>query len=85
MINMAKLMISILTTFIETYNKQPIKTYDTKFVLNILGIVANLTTIKAGCHFFSQVNDGISVINLIMSMVMYAPSSLNSNLKRLLF
>lgn len=85
MINMVKLMISILTTFIETYNVQPIKTYDTKFVLNILGIVANLTTTKAGCHFFSQVNDGINVINLIMSMVMYAPSTLNSNLKRSLF
>lgn len=78
-------MISILTTFIETYNVQPIKTYDIKFVLNILGIVANLTTTKAGCHFFSQMNDGISVINLIMSMVIYAPSSLNNNFKRLLF
>lgn len=76
-------MISILGSFIETYkiNIPSIKTLETKFVLNILGIIANLTTAKGGCHFFSQVNDGIQVVNLIISLVIYIPSSLENSLK----
>lgn len=77
-------MISILSSFIETYknNIPSIKTLETKFVLNILGIVANLTTTKSGCHFFSQINDGIQVVNLIVSLVPCIPSSLENNLKK---
>lgn len=59
-----------------------IKTHETKFVLNILGIVANLTVTKAGCRFFSQINDGINVVNLIVSLVLCTPPSLENNLKR---
>lgn len=81
---MAKLMSSILGSFIESYSDMmpSIKTYETKFVLNILGIVANLTTTRDGCHFFSQVNDGINVINIIMSLVLCTPSSLENYLKK---
>lgn len=81
---MAKLMNSILISFIETYNNNmpSMETCETKFVLNILGIVANLTTTRAGCHFFSQVNDGINVINLIVSLVLHIPFSLQNTLKK---
>lgn len=71
-------MTSILSSFIGTYDKKmpSIKTNETKFVLHILGIVANLTTTKGGCHFFSQVNDGINIVNLIVSLVLCTPPSL---------
>lgn len=81
---MAKLMICILQSFIEIYNnKMPsIKSIETKFVLSILGIVANLTTNKDGCYFFSQVHDGINVVKLIISLVLFIPPSLENNLKK---
>jgi len=80
---MARLMNSILVSFIQTHNNKisSIETCEIKFVLNILGIVANLTTTRAGCHFFSQVNDGINVINCIVSLVLCTPS-LQNNLKK---
>lgn len=83
MTKMTKLMTRILGPFIELYSNSipPIKTYETKFVLNILGIVANLTTTQAGRHFFSQVNDGINVINIVLSLVLCTPS-LENNLKK---
>ncbi|XP_022172857.1 uncharacterized protein LOC111035520 isoform X2 [Myzus persicae] len=78
MTNMAKLITNILSSFIRSYNsKMPsIKTNEMKFVLQILRIIANLTTTKSGCHFFSQVNDGINIVNLIVSLVVYTPPSL---------
>lgn len=84
MINMARLMSSILTSFIETHNDNmpSIKTHETKFVLNILGITANLTTTEAGRHFFSEVSDGIDIVRLIISLVVCAPSSLNGSIKK---
>lgn len=84
MINMARLMSTILTYFIEKYNNNmpSIKTDETKFVLNILGITANLTTTEEGRHFFSKVNDGIDIVRLIISLVVYAPSSLNGSIKK---
>jgi len=80
---MACLMNSILVSFIQTHNNKmsSIEPCETKFVLNILGIVANLTTTKAGCHFFSQVNDGINVVSCIVSLVLCTPS-LQNNLKK---
>lgn len=81
---MAKIFTSVLSSFVETYNNQmpPVKTCETKFVLDILGIVANLTTSKSGCHFFTQISDGINVVNLIVSLVPYIPYSLKHNLKK---
>lgn len=81
---MAKLMINVLGSFIENYKiKMPsIETLETKFVLNILGIIANLTTTNKGCHFFSQVNDGIQVVKLIISLVICIPFSLENSLKK---
>jgi len=80
---MAKLITNILSSFINTYNKNmpSIKANETKFLFNILRLVANLTTTKDGCHFFSQVNDGINIVNLIVSLVLCTPHSLN-NLKK---
>jgi len=80
---MAKLMNSILVSYVETCNNKmsSIEICETKFVLNILGIVANLTTTTAGCYFFSQVTDGINIINLIVSLVVCTPS-LQNNLKK---
>ncbi|XP_060854647.1 uncharacterized protein LOC132932342 [Rhopalosiphum padi] len=77
--SMAKFITNILSGFIKTYNKQmpSIKTNETQFVLLILRILANLTTTKSGCHFFSQVNDGINIINLIVSLVLCTPPSLD--------
>lgn len=82
---MAKLMTSILNYFIKTFNNNNMpskKTHETKVVLSILGIVTNLTINKAGSHFFSQVNDGINVVNLIISLVLNIPSSLENNFKK---
>jgi len=78
---MAKLITDILGSFIRKYNKKmkmpSLKSNEMKFVLHILRIVANLTTTKRGCHFFSQVNDGINIVNLIVSLVVYTPPSLD--------
>lgn len=87
MTNMAKLMSSILSSFIEFYdntnNLMPsTKTHETKFVLSILGIVANVTTTQAGSKFFVEVNDGIDVINHIVSLILCTPSSHTNNLKK---
>jgi hypothetical protein len=81
---MAKLFTGILSSFVETYNNQmpPINTCETKFILNILGIVANLTTSKSGCHFFTQINDGINLVNHIVTLVLCTPYSLKHNLKK---
>lgn len=81
---MAKLFTVILSSFVETYNNEmpPVNTYETKFILNILGIIANLTTSKSGCHFFTQINDGINVINQIMCLIQCTPHSLKHNLKK---
>lgn len=67
-------MISVLKSFNEKYNNEipPIKTYETKFVISMLGIVANLTTTKDGCRFFSQANDGINVVQHIIFLVSYS-------------
>lgn len=74
---MAKLINNILISFIRRFNnKMPsIKTNEMKFVLHMLKIVANLSSTKCGCHFFSQVNDGINIVNLIVSLVVYTPPS----------
>lgn len=74
---MAKLITNILSSFIRRFNnKMPsIETNEIKFVLHMLKIVANLSSTKSGCHFFSQVNDGINIVNLIVSLVFYTPPS----------
>ncbi|XP_025208184.1 uncharacterized protein LOC112603701, partial [Melanaphis sacchari] len=73
--NMAKFITNILSSFIKTYNTQmpSIKTNEAQFVLHILKIIANLTITKSGCHFFSQINDGINIINLIVALVLCTP------------
>ncbi|XP_060866820.1 uncharacterized protein LOC132942446 [Metopolophium dirhodum] len=75
--NMAQLITNMLSSFIRRYNnKMPsIKTNEMKFVLHMLRIVANLSTTESGCHFFSQVNDGINIVNLVVSLVLYTPPS----------
>jgi len=35
----------------------------------MLRIVANLTSTKNGCHFFSQVNDRINIVKTVVSLV----------------
>lgn len=77
---MATFMANILSSFIKSYEYKQmpsIKTNETQFVLQILRILANLTTIKSGCHFFSQVQDGIKIINLIVTLVLCTPPSIN--------
>lgn len=83
-IKMVNIITTVLSSFIETYNNNmlSVKTYERKFILNILGIIANLTTQKAGCYFFSQENDGIKVIDLIIFLVICVPYSLENNLKK---
>jgi len=74
---MAQLITNMLSSFIRRYdNKMPsIKTNEMKFVLHMLRIVANLSTTESGCHFFSQVNDGINIVNLVVSLVLFTPPS----------
>jgi len=76
---MAKLIANILSSFIRKYNKKmpSEKSNEMKFVSHILRVVANLTTTKSGCHFFSQVNDGINIVNIIVSLVVCTPPSLD--------
>ncbi|CAH1725158.1 unnamed protein product [Aphis gossypii] len=78
--NMATFIANILSSFIKSYEYQQmpsIQTKETQFVLQILRILANLTTTKSGCHFFSQVNDGINIVNLIVTLVLCTPPSNN--------
>lgn len=80
---MANIMTCILDAFTKIYTDMPpIKTYETKFVSYILGIIVNLTNTKAGRNFFTQVNEGISVINAIITLVVCAAPSLENNLKK---
>jgi len=74
---MAKLITNMLSSFIRRYNKKmpSIKTNEMKFVLHMLRIVANLSTTKKGCHFFSKVNDGINIVNIVVSLVLHTPPS----------
>jgi len=77
---MATFIANILSSFIKSYEYQQmpsIQTKETQFVLQILRILANLTTTKSGCHFFSQVNDGINIVNLIVTLVLCIPPSNN--------
>lgn len=53
-----------------------IKTNEMRFVLHILKLVSNLTSTISGCHFFAQVNDGIAIVNQIVSLVVCTPPSL---------
>ncbi|XP_029342843.1 uncharacterized protein LOC100574889 [Acyrthosiphon pisum] len=75
--NMAQLITNMLSCFIRQYNnKMPsTKTNQMKFVLHMLRVVVNLSTTESGCHFLSQVNDGINIINLIVSLVLHTPPS----------
>jgi len=68
----------MLSCFIQRFNKKmpSIKTNEMKFLLHILRIVANLSTTESGCHFLSQVNDGINIVNLVVSLVLHTPPSL---------
>jgi len=77
---MATFIANILSSFIKSYEYKQIpsiKTNETQFVLQILRILANLTTTKSGCHFFSQVYDGINIVNLIVTLVLCTPPSIN--------
>lgn len=77
-------MTTVLSSFIEAYNNNmtSVKTCERKFILNILGIIANLTTKESGRHFFSRVNDGIKAVDLIISLVICVPHSLENSLKK---
>lgn len=74
---MAKLITNILSSFIRRFNNTmpSIKTNEMKFVLHMLKVVANLSSTKSGCLFFSQNNDGINIVNLIVSLVLNTPPS----------
>lgn len=77
-------MINVLTSFNDTYHpKTPIvDTEETRFVLSIIGLVANLTTVDLGRRFFSQTDSGKNVIQLIMYLVPHIPSPSGNQLKK---
>lgn len=77
-------MIRVLTSFIDTHQrKSPIvDTDETRFVLSIIGLVANLTTVDAGQRFFWQNKCGQNVIQLIINLVPRISSPTGNQLKK---
>lgn len=71
-------------TFNDTYQtKVPISdTDETRFVLSIIGLIANLTTENEGRRFFSQIIHGKRVIQLIMCILTRVPSPSGNQLKK---
>ncbi|CAH1708270.1 unnamed protein product [Aphis gossypii] len=78
-------MSGVLTSFNDTYQpKIPITdTEETRFVLSIIGLVANLSTVDAGRRFFSQTNSGKNVIRLIICILIRIPSPSANQLKKI--
>lgn len=78
------MMSGVLTSFNDTYQtKIPITdTEETRFVLSVIGLVANLSTVDAGRRFFSQTNSGKNVIQLIVCILIRIPSPSANQLKK---
>lgn len=83
-LGLSEIMSGVLTSFNDTYQpKIPITdTEETRFVLSIIGLVANLSTVDAGRRFFSQTNSGKNVIRLIICILIRIPSPSANQLKK---
>lgn len=83
-LELSEIMSGVLTSFNDTYQpKIPITdTEETRFVLSIIGLVANLSTVDAGRRFFSQTNSGKNVIRLIICILIRIPSPSANQLKK---
>jgi len=77
-------MIGTLSSFNTTYrtNTPIMNTDETQFVLSIVGLVANLTTVNKGQWLFSQNSVCKTVIQLIINIVPRVPSPSGNRLKR---
>lgn len=77
-------MVNVLTSFNDTYEtKTPISdTEEIRFVLSVIGLVANLTTVDLGRKFFSKSDNGKNVIRLIAHLVTKIPSPSGNQLKK---
>lgn len=77
-------MISVLSSFNNTYqtNTPITDTDEVQFVLSIIGLVANLTTVSKGQWLFSHNNSCKNVVQLIMAIVPRVPSPSGNQLKR---
>lgn len=77
-------MMRVLTSFIDTHQIKSsiVDTEETRFVMSIIGLVANLTTVDAGQRFFSQNKCGQNVIQLIINLVPRISSPSGNQLKK---
>ncbi|XP_015366659.1 PREDICTED: uncharacterized protein LOC107163651 [Diuraphis noxia] len=84
-LELSEIMSGVLASFNDTYqSKIPITdTEETRFVLSIIGLVANLSTVDAGQRFFSQTNSGKNVIRLIVCILIRIPSPSANQLKKI--
>lgn len=83
-LDLSQMMVNVLASFNDTYEtKTPISdTEEIRFVLSIIGIVANLTTVDMGRKFFSKTDNGQNVIQLIANLVTKVPSPSGNQLKK---
>jgi len=83
-LELSQVMISVLLSFNNAYQtRTPIaNTDEVQFVLSMIGLVANLTTVKKGQWLFSHENSCKDVIRLVMDIVPRVPSPSGNQLKR---
>lgn len=74
----------MLSSTNDTYNKKTpiVDTDETRFVLNILGLIANSTTVDNGQRFFSLTNNGKNVIQLLVRLLPRIQSPSGNQLKK---
>lgn len=81
---LSEIIINVLTSFNDTYQTKipTTDTEETRFILSIIGLVANLSTVDAGRQFFSQNNNGKNVIKLITTIVSHTLSPSGNKWKK---
>jgi len=84
MLELSEVMNGALESFDETYGTQvPVgDTDETRFVLSVIGLVANLAAVDAGRRFFSQTDSGKNVVGRVMSVAPRVPSPAGNQLKK---
>ncbi|VVC46210.1 Hypothetical protein CINCED_3A007975 [Cinara cedri] len=82
---LSRTMIGVLTTFDDAYgysNTPIVDTYETRFILGIVGVVANLSTTEKGRRYYSTMNSGKTIMCIILKIVHRLPSPSGNSLKK---
>ncbi|XP_050436299.1 uncharacterized protein LOC126843042 [Adelges cooleyi] len=80
---LTQMIVHVLKSFNETYRVIPTAdTNEVRFVLSVIGLVANLSTTDAGREMFSNTENGNKVVKLIICILSRIPSPSGNHLKK---